>query len=173
MLNGYCPNAELNGCCTNAERVAIPNPLLWRNCRTKEFVMQMMEAFTNEKPLHRKYALKILCGMSELLQTLPSLVDVPIAPGGKITVCGDTHGQCHIVHNVWLSGPRVSCVAAWAWGSAGWRMGSGWGSGLEEIQSNCDQRSSCHLHQWYIFLQRGCCCDLNGLRGIWVHTTGR
>jgi hypothetical protein len=167
----------LNGCCTNAERLAIPIPLLWRNCRTEEFVLQMMEAFTNEKPLHRKYALKILCGMSELLQTLPSLVDVPIAAGGKITVCGDTHGQCHIVHNVWLLGPRVTFVLLPGPGvgyrpGVGDRVGVGY-RGWRRSKAIVISAPHASCIGATFSSERGCCCDLKGLRGCWVHTTDR
>jgi len=67
---------------------------------TIEFCMQLVEAFKNQKTLHRKYALKILQLLGEFLPTLPTLTDVPIAPGGKITVCGDTHGQFYDLRNI-------------------------------------------------------------------------
>jgi len=67
---------------------------------TLEFVDGLVERFTDQKTLHRKYALEILLRMAELLQTLPTLTDVPIAPGGKVTVCGDTHGQFYDLKNI-------------------------------------------------------------------------
>ena len=67
---------------------------------TLEFCMQLVEAFKDQKLLHKKYAFKILQLLGEYLPTLPTLTDVPIAPGGKITVCGDTHGQFYDLKNI-------------------------------------------------------------------------
>ena len=69
--------------------------------------MQLVEAFKNQKTLHRKYALKILQLLGEFLPTLPTLTDVPIAPGGKITVCGDTHGQFYDLRNIFEINVRI------------------------------------------------------------------
>jgi serine/threonine-protein phosphatase 5 len=67
---------------------------------TVEFCMELVEAFRQQKKLHRKYALQILQKLAEYLPTLPTLTDVPIAPGGQLTVCGDTHGQFYDLRNI-------------------------------------------------------------------------
>jgi hypothetical protein len=45
-------------------------------------------------------ALLILQRSAELFEKTGNLPDVPIAPGGKITVCGDTHGQYFDLLNI-------------------------------------------------------------------------
>lgn len=60
----------------------------------------MIARFKQEKTIHRKYAIKMLILMYDLLSALPSLTDVPIAPGGRVTVCGDVHGQFYDLLNI-------------------------------------------------------------------------
>ena len=46
----------------------------------------------------------------QVLEELPSLVDVPIPEGSHINVCGDTHGQFYDLLNIFEThGRRESC----------------------------------------------------------------
>jgi serine/threonine-protein phosphatase 5 len=67
---------------------------------TLEFVRQMMQEFREGKVLHRRYAFAILLQVKALLQQLPTVIDVPVAPGAHLTVCGDVHGQFFDLCNI-------------------------------------------------------------------------
>ncbi|XP_047331500.1 serine/threonine-protein phosphatase 5-like isoform X1 [Impatiens glandulifera] len=67
---------------------------------TLDFVKQMMEDFKNQKSLHNKYAYQIVQQTRDLLQALPSLVDIHIPDGKHFTVCGDVHGQFYDLLNI-------------------------------------------------------------------------
>ncbi|CAM8986399.1 unnamed protein product [Rhodiola kirilowii] len=60
----------------------------------------MMDAFKNQKFLHRRYAMQIVLQVREMLQSLPSLVDINIPEGKHFTVCGDVHGQFYDLLNI-------------------------------------------------------------------------
>ncbi|RDX92625.1 Serine/threonine-protein phosphatase 5 [Mucuna pruriens] len=60
---------------------------------TLDFVKKMMEDFKNQKFLHKRYAFQIVLQAREMLQALPSLVDIHVPDGKHFTVCGDVHGQ--------------------------------------------------------------------------------
>lgn len=65
-----------------------------------EFVQSVMEWFRNQKVLSRRVALMIILRAAELFEATGNLPDIPIASGGKITVCGDTHGQFFDLLNI-------------------------------------------------------------------------
>ena len=87
---------------------------------TTEFVLAMLERFKQQKSIHRKYAYKvqslllngaeswcslncffqILSQIKALLYSLPTMLEIPVAPSGKLTVCGDTHGQFYDLMNI-------------------------------------------------------------------------
>ncbi|CAI7811634.1 unnamed protein product [Closterium sp. NIES-54] len=67
---------------------------------TLSFVQKMMDAFKNQKMLHRRYAYQILFQIREQLRALPSLVDIQVPDGQHITVCGDIHGQFFDLMNI-------------------------------------------------------------------------
>ncbi|CAI5978303.1 unnamed protein product [Closterium sp. NIES-65] len=67
---------------------------------TLSFVQKMMDAFKNQKKLHRRYAYQILFHIREQLRALPSLVDIQVPDGQHITVCGDIHGQLFDLMNI-------------------------------------------------------------------------
>lgn len=58
-----------------------------------EFVEAVLERFRDQKLIHRKYVLKILFGIRDILSNESSLVDLTLPENGKYTVCGDVHGQ--------------------------------------------------------------------------------
>ena len=68
---------------------------------TKEFVVEMMETFKNQKAIHTRYAFEILLQMKAILKATPTLMDIPVPDGTHFTVCGDVHGQvcaCVVLH---------------------------------------------------------------------------
>ncbi|CAN1351749.1 Serine/threonine-protein phosphatase 5 [Linum perenne] len=67
---------------------------------TLDFVKKMMDDFKNEKRLHRRYAFQIVLQTREMLQALPSLVDIDVPHGKHFTVCGDVHGQFYDLLNI-------------------------------------------------------------------------
>lgn len=60
---------------------------------TLDFVKAMLEAFKEQKLIHRRFMLEIIVAVAKNLRSLPSLVDLDVPRGTHITVCGDTHGQ--------------------------------------------------------------------------------
>lgn len=52
---------------------------------TERFVKDMMEAFKDQKRLHRRYVLVILLAFQRLVKELPSLVDIEVCfvPGSE------------------------------------------------------------------------------------------
>ncbi|XP_027340580.1 serine/threonine-protein phosphatase 5 isoform X1 [Abrus precatorius] len=67
---------------------------------TLDFVKKMMEDFKNQKCLHKRYAFQIVLQTREMLQALPSLVDINVPDGKHFTVCGDVHGQYYDLLNI-------------------------------------------------------------------------
>ncbi|KAK9806971.1 hypothetical protein WJX72_009035 [[Myrmecia] bisecta] len=67
---------------------------------TLDFAKAMLEHFREQKSIHRRFAFQIILQAREILKALPSLVDVPVAQGGHITVCGDVHGQFYDLLNI-------------------------------------------------------------------------
>jgi serine/threonine-protein phosphatase 5 len=77
---------------------------------TISFVTELMEYFKSQKKLPRKMVYQILLDIITLFKTLPTLLDIDIAPEKKFTVCGDVHGQfwdvCNIFQLNGLPGPE-------------------------------------------------------------------
>ncbi|KAH9610509.1 hypothetical protein KSS87_020056 [Heliosperma pusillum] len=67
---------------------------------TLDFIHNMIHDFKNDKSLHQKFAYEILVQTKELLRPLPTLVDIEVPEGNKITVCGDVHGQFYDLINI-------------------------------------------------------------------------
>ncbi|KAF5732475.1 serine/threonine-protein phosphatase 5 isoform X1 [Tripterygium wilfordii] len=67
---------------------------------TLDFVKKMIEDFKNQQCLHKRYAFQIVLQMREMLQALPSLVDINVNAGNHFTVCGDVHGQFYDLLNI-------------------------------------------------------------------------
>ncbi|KAI9887682.1 MAG: hypothetical protein M1823_000546 [Watsoniomyces obsoletus] len=60
---------------------------------TSEFIDDMIERFKNGKQIHRKYVFQIVLAVKNLVYQEPTMVEMGIDEGHKLTVCGDTHGQ--------------------------------------------------------------------------------
>ncbi|EEP79524.1 serine/threonine-protein phosphatase 5 [Uncinocarpus reesii 1704] len=60
---------------------------------TQEFIDDMIERFKNGKKIHKKYAYKIVKKVKDMVYDEPTMVEVGVEEGTKLTVCGDTHGQ--------------------------------------------------------------------------------
>ncbi len=67
---------------------------------TKQFMIDLLEAFKSGKKLHRKYAYKMILDVRELFSKVQTLVDVSIDESKKFTVCGDIHGQFFDLLNI-------------------------------------------------------------------------
>ncbi|KAI8877755.1 protein phosphatase 5 [Backusella circina FSU 941] len=65
-----------------------------------EFVNAMVEAFKEQKKIHKKYAFMIILAIRQMMLELPSLIDVQVPKDGKLTVCGDVHGQFYDFINI-------------------------------------------------------------------------
>ncbi|KKZ65193.1 protein phosphatase 5 [[Emmonsia] crescens] len=60
---------------------------------TQEFIGDMIERFRTGKKIHKKYAFQIVKAIRDIVYDEPTMVEVGVKEGTKITVCGDTHGQ--------------------------------------------------------------------------------
>eukprot|EP00762_Andalucia_godoyi_P001877 ANDGO_06048.mRNA.1 Serine/threonine-protein phosphatase 5 len=69
-------------------------------CQTLEDVRQIAEFMRGEKRVHKRMMCDILVRARKIFMDLPSLVDISVPEGNKITVCGDTHGQYYDLLNI-------------------------------------------------------------------------
>ncbi|KAH8702546.1 serine/threonine protein phosphatase PPT1 [Talaromyces proteolyticus] len=60
---------------------------------TQEFIDDMLERFKNGKKIHRKYVFQIIKNVLDLVKAEPTMVEIGVDQGTKLTICGDTHGQ--------------------------------------------------------------------------------
>jgi serine/threonine-protein phosphatase 5 len=60
---------------------------------TQEFIDDMIERFKNGKKIHRKYVFQIIKAVKDLVYNEPTMVEIGVESGKKLTVCGDTHGM--------------------------------------------------------------------------------
>ncbi|KAL2010400.1 hypothetical protein VTN00DRAFT_6207 [Thermoascus crustaceus] len=63
------------------------------NEMTQEFIDDMIERFKNGKKIHRKYVFQIIKAVLEISRKEPTMVEIGVDEGTKLTICGDTHGQ--------------------------------------------------------------------------------
>ncbi|KAI7898859.1 Metallo-dependent phosphatase-like protein [Cokeromyces recurvatus] len=64
------------------------------------FVKDMIKHFKDQKKIHKKYAFMIILAIRKYMMEAPTLVDVEIPADGKLTVCGDVHGQFYDFINI-------------------------------------------------------------------------
>ncbi|KAH2155983.1 Palmitoyl-protein thioesterase 1 [Aspergillus fumigatus] len=67
---------------------------------TQEFIDDMIERFKNGKKIHRKYAFQIIKAVKDIVYAEPTMVEIGVEEGTKLTVCGDTHGQFFDLLNI-------------------------------------------------------------------------
>lgn len=60
---------------------------------TTEFIDDMIKRFRNGKKIHRKYVFQIVKAVLEIVKAGPTMVEIEVEGGSKLTVCGDTHGE--------------------------------------------------------------------------------
>lgn len=60
---------------------------------TQEFIDDMIQRFKDGKRIHRKYLYQILAAVNSIVYDEPTMPEVEVPEGHKLTVCGDTHGQ--------------------------------------------------------------------------------
>ncbi|KAJ5979102.1 hypothetical protein N7501_002444 [Penicillium viridicatum] len=60
---------------------------------SQEFIDDMIERFKDGKKIHRKYVFQIIKAVKDLVYNEPTMVEIGVESGKKLTVCGDTHGQ--------------------------------------------------------------------------------
>ncbi len=60
---------------------------------TSEFIDDMINRFKNGKKIHKKYVYQIIASVKKIVYDEPTMVEVEVTKGQKLTVCGDTHGQ--------------------------------------------------------------------------------
>jgi len=60
---------------------------------TEDYVNQLLEYQKEQKILHKKYVYKTVIKARKHFEKKESLVNITIPENGRITVCGDVHGQ--------------------------------------------------------------------------------
>lgn len=60
---------------------------------TEEFIADMLHRFKNGKKLHKKYVYQIILAVKKIVYEEPTMVEMEVEPGKRLTVCGDTHGK--------------------------------------------------------------------------------
>lgn len=71
------------------------------NEMTQEFIDDMIERFKNGKKIHRKYAFQIIKAVKDLVYAEPTMVEIGVEQGRRLTVCGDTHGEYSLPSVLW------------------------------------------------------------------------
>ncbi|ORZ33942.1 Metallo-dependent phosphatase-like protein [Catenaria anguillulae PL171] len=72
---------------------------------TPEFVLALMDHFKDQKMLHKKFAYQILVQAKRRFEAMKSLIHIAVPSSGRLTICGDTHGQFYdLLHIFELNG---------------------------------------------------------------------
>ncbi|KAJ3343694.1 hypothetical protein HDU83_005544 [Entophlyctis luteolus] len=67
---------------------------------THEFCVSLLDYMKAQKKLHRKYVYIILVAAKKIFDASPTVVDIAVPKGRRITVCGDIHGQYYDLLNI-------------------------------------------------------------------------
>ncbi|KAJ3218805.1 Serine/threonine-protein phosphatase 5 [Dinochytrium kinnereticum] len=67
---------------------------------TEEFVTSLLSHMESQKKLHKKYLYTILLSAKDIFDNSPTIIDIDIPAGSKLTVCGDIHGQYYDLLNI-------------------------------------------------------------------------
>jgi len=67
---------------------------------TLEFIEDMIQRFKDGKKIHKKYVFQIILTVKQMVYDEPTMVEVEVPEGHKLTVCGDTHGQFFDLLNI-------------------------------------------------------------------------
>ncbi|KAF3211476.1 hypothetical protein TWF106_010198 [Orbilia oligospora] len=60
---------------------------------TLDFIKDMTQRFKEGKKIHKKYVFRIILKCKEIFCAEPTMPEVTVEKGNKLTICGDTHGQ--------------------------------------------------------------------------------
>ncbi|KAI9340694.1 serine/threonine-protein phosphatase 5 [Zopfochytrium polystomum] len=75
-------------------------PHLVNGVVTQEFAEAALKHMEAQKKIHKKYVYQILFAIKDMFEKLPTIVDIEVPKGSKITVCGDIHGQYYDLLNI-------------------------------------------------------------------------
>ncbi|KAJ3115890.1 PsbP domain-containing protein 3, chloroplastic [Phlyctochytrium bullatum] len=75
---------------------------------TEEFVDALLSFMEAQKKLHRKYTYKIMLAAKDIFMNSPTIVDIDIPAGSRLTVCGDIHGQYYDLLNIFKMNGKPS-----------------------------------------------------------------
>lgn len=75
-------------------------PRIYDDTLTVDFVDSMKDHLRLEKKIDRHDVVWMLLQLLEYFKTQPNFVPVTVPDGGRITVCGDTHGQFYDLLNI-------------------------------------------------------------------------
>lgn len=67
---------------------------------TQEFIDDMLERFRNGKKIHRKFVLRIVKAVRDLVYAEPTMLEIGLDKDCSLTVCGDTHGEFDFPYSV-------------------------------------------------------------------------